>query len=95
MWPVFTPPLTQGGAIDPNDQVLYDDLIGIETVPRLDGKIQLESKEDMKDRGLPSPGKGDALGLTFAEPVAKRQHMPVGVRDGMVAVEGEDYNPFA
>jgi hypothetical protein len=95
MWGGTKQWLKQGGAIDPKDQVLYDDLIGIETVPRLDGKIQLESKEDMKDRGLPSPGKGDALGLTFAEPVAKRQHMPVGVRDGMVAVEAEDYNPFA
>lgn len=61
-----------GGAIDPKDEDLYQDLIGPETVPRLDGKVQLESKEDMKDRGLPSPNKGDALMLTFAEPVAKK-----------------------
>jgi hypothetical protein len=60
--------LKEGAAI-PADQVLSDDLTGIETVPRLDGKIQLESKKDMKGRGLPSPGRGDALVLSFAYPV--------------------------
>ena len=29
-------------------------------------KIQLESKDDIKKRGLPSPDLGDALALTFA-----------------------------
>lgn len=64
--------LKEGGAI-PDDQVLVDDLAGIETVPRLDGKIQLESKKDMKARGLPSPGRGDALVLSFAYPVKARE----------------------
>lgn len=32
------------------------------------GKIQLESKEDMKKRGVASPNVGDALALTFARP---------------------------
>ena len=32
-------------------------------------KIQLESKDDLKARGLPSPDLGDALALTFAYPV--------------------------
>jgi phage terminase large subunit len=32
------------------------------------GRIVLESKEDMKKRGLPSPNKADALALTFALP---------------------------
>ena len=31
------------------------------------GQIQLESKEDMKKRGLPSPDVADALVLTFAD----------------------------
>ena len=30
------------------------------------GKIQLESKDDMKKRGVPSPDVGDGLALTFA-----------------------------
>ncbi|WP_045834477.1 hypothetical protein [Hyphomicrobium sp. 99] len=72
MWGLMKLWLKQGGAIDPKDTELYDDIVGPETVPRTDGKIQLESKEDMKERLLPSPNKGDALALTFAEPVAKK-----------------------
>jgi hypothetical protein len=34
------------------------------------GRLQLESKEELKKRGLPSPDLADALALTFAEPVA-------------------------
>ena len=32
----------------------------------------LERKDDMKRRGLASPDDGDALALTFAYPVAKK-----------------------
>jgi hypothetical protein len=28
----------------------------------------LESKDEMKKRGMPSPDEGDAVALTFAEP---------------------------
>ncbi len=70
MWREARDWLKEGGAI-PDDKELYDDLIGPETVPRVDGKMQLESKEDMKRRGLPSPNKGDALALSFAFPVFK------------------------
>jgi hypothetical protein len=67
-------------------------LIGPETVPRLDGKVLLESKEDMKGRGLPSPNKGDALALTFAEPVGKK---PRGHVHGNNCHAAEvDYNPL-
>lgn len=71
MWKQGRDWLKEGGAIPP-DQELYDDLIGPETVARLDGKIQLESKKDMKSRGLPSPNKADALMLSFAFPVRMR-----------------------
>lgn len=71
MWKQGRDWLKEGGAI-PSDQELYDDLIGPETVARLDGKIQLESKKDMKSRGLPSPNKADALMLSFAFPVRMR-----------------------
>lgn len=60
--------LKEGGVIE-KDQVLYDDLTAIETVARLDGKVQLEGKKDMKARGLPSPGRADSLFLSFAAPV--------------------------
>jgi hypothetical protein len=36
------------------------------------GRIQLERKDDMKRRGLSSPDDGDALAMTFAEPIARK-----------------------
>ena len=67
--------LKEGGAIPP-DTGLYNDLIGPETVGRVDGKIQLESKADMKKRGLRSPNRADALALSFAYPVSARGPRP-------------------
>jgi hypothetical protein len=75
MWGAVRDWLKSGGCIDPNDQALYDDLIGPETVDAAGkniGKIQLESKKAMKLRGLPSPGRGDALALSFAFPVSPK-----------------------
>lgn len=62
-----------GGCLD-QDPHLFRDL----TAPEYDyfGKasdaVMLESKESMKGRGLPSPDDGDALALTFAARVARR-----------------------
>jgi len=63
--------LKAGGALPP-DQQLVDELTSPETKPRTDGKLQLESKDDMKKRGLPSPNRADALCLSFAYPVATK-----------------------
>ena len=71
MWQNAKEWLKEGGSI-PDDQVLYDDLVGPETVPRMDGKIKLEGKEDMRTKGLPSPNRADALALSFAFPVRKK-----------------------
>lgn len=71
MWKLARDWLKEGGAL-PKDQKLYDELIGPETVARLDGKIQLESKESMKKRRQPSPNRADALALSFAYPVSRR-----------------------
>lgn len=68
MWKLMRDWLKEGGAL-PLDPVLHQELIGPETIPRSDGKIQLESKEDMKSRGEPSPNRADALAITFAFPV--------------------------
>jgi hypothetical protein len=54
-----------------NEQSLLDDLSGPEYAVALKGQIKLESKESMKKRGLASPDDGDALALTFAEPVSR------------------------
>ena len=72
MWKATRDWLKEGGCL-PEDPVLRDELIGPETVPRGDGKIQLESKKDMKARGLPSPNRADALVLSFAYPVTVKK----------------------
>lgn len=71
MWNCVKQNLKDGAAI-PEDEALCQDLIGPEYITRLDGKIQLESKQDMKDRGLPSPNDADACALTHARPIRKK-----------------------
>lgn len=58
------------GAVLQSDQRMRDDLIGPEYSYTLRGRIKLESKDDMKKRGVASPDNADALALTFAAPVA-------------------------
>lgn len=61
--------LKSGGCIPEDDQEMRDDLIGPIYYYDASNRILLESKEDMKDRGLHSPDTADALALTFAFPV--------------------------
>lgn len=68
MWKMARDWLREGGSI-PKDPQLHEELISPETIARTDGKIQLESKKDMKSRGLSSPNRADALVLSFAYPV--------------------------
>jgi len=50
----------------PNDQALISDLVGPTYKPLSSGKLQIESKDDMKKRGIKSPDVADAFCLTFA-----------------------------
>lgn len=56
-----------------SDKQLKADLTGPKTKPDSSGTIFLESKKDMKARGLASPDAADAIAVTFAFPVAARQ----------------------
>lgn len=67
MWAEVKKWLEEGGSID--DEGLADELTGPEAYINRKGKLQLESKDDMKKRGLASPNMADALALTFAFPV--------------------------
>ena len=82
--------LKNGGAI-PEDPTLRDELQAPEIVPRVDGKLQIESKKDMKARGVPSPNRADALVLSFAFPVRKRDRPPPGVHAGRRRAEHDPY----
>jgi len=68
MWKLTKKWLQEGGAIPP-DPTLRDELQSPETHARMDGKLMIEAKADMKRRGLPSPNRADALCITFAYPV--------------------------
>lgn len=91
MWKLMRDWLKQGGCL-PEDKALYADLTAPETVPRMDGKIQLESKQDMKRRKLPSPNRADALALSFAAPVQKKSLAGQHSRPREQAIRGHD--PF-
>jgi hypothetical protein len=89
MWDQMAEWIKAGGVI-PNNADLKSDLC----VPtyRFDAanRLMLESKDDIKKRGMRSPDIADALALTFALPVrpkAKRYSSP--------QIRAEDYNPFA
>jgi len=60
-------------------------------------KIQLESKDDLKARGLPSPDLGDALALTFAHVVYRDRSVEAQARELGVAVNTEtnlNWDPY-
>jgi len=57
----------------PKERNLKSDLIGPLMKPDSKGSIYLESKKDMKARGLASPDAADAIAVTFAFPVAHRE----------------------
>jgi hypothetical protein len=93
MWWLMKEWLDSGGALPKREfetgreigDDLRDDLIGPEYFFTPANKIMLESKEDMKKRGIASPDLADALALTFAAPVAARQSK---------APRAEEYDPF-
>ena len=58
----------------PKDKFLKTDLISPMMKPDSRGTIFLESKKEMKSRGLASPDAADALAVTFAFPVAHREY---------------------
>lgn len=58
------------------DRMLKNDLTGPKIKPDSSGKIFLESKKDMKSRGLASPDAADAIAVTFAFPLAHREYNP-------------------
>jgi len=62
----------------PDDENLRAGLVTPKYKFTSSGKMQVESKEDMRKRGLPSPDEADALILTFAS-------------DAAVAMHGRDY----
>lgn len=81
--------LEDGGSLEGSDE-LREDLMGPEYFFLPSGKIKLESKKEMKKRGLSSPDVGDALMLTFAENVHRR-----GGSKSTLHFAKSDYDPLS
>lgn len=89
MWGLTREWLKDGGAIPPDNQ-LRDDLKAPEIMPTNDGIIQLEPKDAIKKRLGFSPNKADALALTFARPVRKRDRIAEDMRN----YNQDNYDPL-
>jgi hypothetical protein len=68
LWSNLKTALEQGRFSLPDRDALQADLVSCGYKYRSDGKLLLESKEEMRKRGLPSPDEGDAVALCFSEP---------------------------
>lgn len=90
MWFGMRDWITSGGAL-PNISDLKQDLGGPTYGYDKTNRLLLESKDDLKKRGLPSPDLADALALTFAHPVGKRRiELP-----GASGRAAKEYDPYA
>ena len=84
MWGRARDFLAQGGSI-PDDNDLRDDLIGPEYGFSAKGQYQLESKEDMKSRGLSSPDCGDMVAQMFAYSIPEKAVRDKHIKRGQTA----------
>ncbi len=84
-----------GGGCLPKDRDLQDDLVGPDyKFVGAGDKIKLESKEEMKRRGLASPDAADALACTFAIKVARRDTRATNQRRAVRIARDVDYSLF-
>ena len=66
--------------LDEADEELADELASIRYKRLSNGKIQIESKDDAKKRGVASPNRADALMLSLAKPKPKLRRATWGRR---------------
>lgn len=60
-WGEAASAIEKGQWILPNDEVLQGQMVTRRLKPRSDGRLQLESKEEMAKRGIGSPDRADAV----------------------------------
>jgi hypothetical protein len=70
----------EGGADIPDSDALHADAIGAGYKYDARQFVVLESKEDMRKRGLASPDGWDSVALTFAAPVRTQENDASGGR---------------
>ena len=95
MWWLMKEWIEMGGAI-PNDTALKQELATPIYWYDNVGRKVLESKDQIKKRlqGAGSPDLADALALTFALPVAKKEMEDIYIKRRKVATEKKEYDPY-
>jgi hypothetical protein len=68
MWHNLKRILEDGRFSLPDSDSLQADLVSVGYKYTSDGRLLLESKQDMRKRGVPSPDEADAVALCFSEP---------------------------
>jgi hypothetical protein len=68
LWLNMRNALQEGRFSIPDDDALHADLTSCGYKYDSAGRLLLESKQDMRKRGMPSPDSADAMCLTFSEP---------------------------
>lgn len=97
MWWLLHLWIKKGGGCIPNSPELRAELVGPTygfTTGQKVTRLKLESKDDMKKRGLSSPDMADALALTFASPVKSKLKEPVPKMKWKDSEQYGDYNPL-
>lgn len=67
LWGEAARKISRGEVIIKEDEILKQQLATRRWKPRADGRLQLESKEEMRKRGVPSPDRADSLVTAMAE----------------------------
>jgi len=93
MWCEMADWIRMGGSI-PNDVNLKQDLAAPTYDYDMQGRRQLEPKDKIKARGLPSPDMGDALALTFAMPVVAKTDKEMFLERHGRARDTREYDPM-
>jgi len=95
MWWLMKQWIEEGGAI-PNDVALKQELATPIYWYDNVGRRVLESKDQIKKRlqGAGSPDLADALALTFALPVAKKEMEDIYIKKRKEATHKKDYDPY-
>lgn len=85
----------EGGGAIPNDPALKAELCSPTYEFVREGVMQLEAKDDIKQRLGVSPDLADALALTFAFPVQPKPRGLAGMLDNGPGRAVRDYDPFS
>ena len=95
MWWLMKQWVEEGGAI-PNDSALKQELATPIYWYDNVGRRVLESKDQIKKRlqGAGSPDLADALALTFALPVAKKEMEDIYIKRRKEATQKAEYDPY-